>query len=379
MVVRPGQGDVAQARGLEAVAVALHAGLCPASVVGVGQAGLRVHLAVLEVVGTLAHHLVGESAHVHAGVTGGALVVLEQGVAFHLLGGEGLLVSLEVTVEGGVGREQSLLVFGDGVRDGLLVQAFGIDLIEALREGGVFRKAGGDFLERGGAHLDRIEGRTSGLVGQGGGAAVPELDEVEHGVVGSRRVDAAELSADAVGVLVVVHTGGLNGVAGGTGDGTVARQAGVVVELLAQLYLVGIHGHTVGNGTDGLVLEGFGRQLVGIELRAVLLHPVQGDAGLGTGERCPPVGHGVRSEGHGAVHHAFLHFGQVHLVDGLVMGNCLHHGSDVEGLVALGHVAGDERLGHWKLGVERQFGTGGVARSATAFVQNLCHLLVYGQ
>ena len=58
VVVGPGECHVAQGRGLEAIAVALHLGLCPTSVVGVGESRLGIDFAVLEVVGALSHPLV---------------------------------------------------------------------------------------------------------------------------------------------------------------------------------------------------------------------------------------------------------------------------------------------------------------------------------
>ena len=99
-----------------------------------------------------------------------------------------MLVAFEVAVERRVGRDERLLVFGNGVGDGLLAVAFGIDGQELGRERFVLGEAGGDFLEGGRTHFYRIERRTGGLVGQGGGASVPELDEVEHGVVNKWRI-----------------------------------------------------------------------------------------------------------------------------------------------------------------------------------------------
>ena len=50
VVVRPGEGYVAERGRFEAVAVALVLGLCPAAVVGIGQARLGVDFAVFDVV-----------------------------------------------------------------------------------------------------------------------------------------------------------------------------------------------------------------------------------------------------------------------------------------------------------------------------------------
>ena len=167
--------------------------------------------------------------------------------------------------------------------------------------------------------------------------------------------------------------------AGGTGDGAVAGEARVVVEEFAERYLAAIHGDGVGDGANGLVLEGFGREVVGVELGAVLLHPGQRHLRLGVGERGTPVGHVVLHERHGAVGDALLDLGKVHFVHGLTLGEGLHHGSDVKGAVAFLHVFRDERFGNGEFGVERQVGIGGVAEDTTAVVKYLSHLFVGGQ
>ena len=149
-----------------------------------------------------------------------------------------------------------------------------------------------------------------------------------------------------------------------------------MVEHFAQGHLAAVDGYTVRNGAYGFVFELLGGERVGIEGLAVLLHPVEGDALLGGGERRAPVCQVVLHEGHGAVEHAFLHFGKVYLVDGRALLECLHHGSDVEGFVALGHVLGDEGFGQRPLGVEGEVGVGGVAEHAAAVVHDLQHLLV---
>lgn len=59
-------------------------------------------------------------------MTGGTLIVLEDGITLNLLGCHGVLVALEIAVEGRIGGEKRLLILGDGVGDGLLIQTLGI-------------------------------------------------------------------------------------------------------------------------------------------------------------------------------------------------------------------------------------------------------------
>ena len=103
VIIRPCKSHVTQRGSLETVAVAFHLGLCPASVVGIGKTRFRIDFAVLEVVGTLSHHFIRESAHVFAGMAGGTVVGLEEGIAFLLFGSKCIGFTLQITVEGELG------------------------------------------------------------------------------------------------------------------------------------------------------------------------------------------------------------------------------------------------------------------------------------
>ena len=241
MIVGPRQSHIAQGGCLEAVAVTLYTRLCPTSVVGIGQARLHIDFTVFEVVGTLSHHLVREAAHIDTGMARSTLVLLEEGISLYLSGRHSLLVTFQVAVKGRIRRDECLLILGNGIGNGLFAQSFGISRTETLREVGIGCESLYNFVKRCRTHLYRIEGRSCCLCGQGSGTSVPELDEVEHGVVRCRCIDTSQLPAYTVGILVIVHTGRCNVMAGGARYGAVARQARVVIEFLTQLHLVCVH------------------------------------------------------------------------------------------------------------------------------------------
>ena len=70
-------------------------------------------------------------------MTSGALVVLEQSIALNLLGANGIFFALQIAVERTIRREQSFFILGDGVGDGVLVEAFGVNGEEALGKLGI--------------------------------------------------------------------------------------------------------------------------------------------------------------------------------------------------------------------------------------------------
>ena len=71
-------------------------------------------------------------------------------------------------------------------------------------------------------HLDRILDRAFGLFLERGRAAVPELRELPAGVEGGGRVDAADLTANALGIAQLIGAALLQVVAAGARDRVVA-------------------------------------------------------------------------------------------------------------------------------------------------------------
>ena len=155
-------------------------------------------------------------------MAGGTLVVLEEGVAFYLLCRQSLLVTLEVEVEGTVGGEKGLLIFCNGIGDGLLVQTFGIDGQELGGKLLIGCQFGCNLVKGGRTHLHGVQWRTCGLVGQRGCTSVPELYEVEGCIVGGRGVDATHLTCYTLGILLVIYTRSLDTVTGGARHRVVA-------------------------------------------------------------------------------------------------------------------------------------------------------------
>ena len=204
-----------------------------------------------------------------------AFVVLEEGIAFLLLSRHGFVLALQIAVEGRIGSEERLFVFSDGIGDSGFVQSLGINLAERLLEGSVGREACGNFVEGSRTHLYGIEGRASSLGSERLGTAVPELYEIEDGIIGRRCVDATLLSADALGILLVVNASRLDAVARGAGDSAIARQTRVVIEGFAKSHLSGIYADGVRNGAHGFVLELVGSEGIGEEVAALCCHPAE--------------------------------------------------------------------------------------------------------
>ena len=69
----------------------------------------------------------GLSPHGNADMADLAAVLLKEGITFLGFLTDGVFISLEVTVEGTVGGDEGLLVFGDGISDRLGTVAFRID------------------------------------------------------------------------------------------------------------------------------------------------------------------------------------------------------------------------------------------------------------
>jgi len=103
---------------------------------------------------------------------------------FFCCASRGLVVALEIQVEGRVRSHQGRLVGLDGQRH--VVEADRLaGLGEGLAEGvHVFRDAAQGLFDqlRGTVHLDAVLDRTLGLLPQVLGTAIPELRGIEHGV-----------------------------------------------------------------------------------------------------------------------------------------------------------------------------------------------------
>src|SRR5690606_3009801 len=93
-----------------------------------------------------------------------------------------------------------------------------------------------DHQLRGAVHLHAGLHRAGGLFGQVGGAAIPELGGVEHGVEDRGRVARAALPAVADRRGHVVGAAGADAVAGVAGDHVAARQARLEEQHPAQLH-----------------------------------------------------------------------------------------------------------------------------------------------
>ena len=103
-----------------------------------------------------------------------------------------------------------------------------------------------NFIERLAPHLDRIQRRTAGLLGQSSCASVPKLHEIETRIIDRRGVHTA-------GITLIIHSCGTDPVACCTRNRPVGRETCVVVELFSELGLTSIVRKCIGNGTNRLV------------------------------------------------------------------------------------------------------------------------------
>ena len=149
-----------------------------------------------------------------------------------------------------------------------------------------------------------------------------------------------------------------------------------MVEHLAQLGLAGIISHAVGNGADSLVGEFGCGQCVGIELGADFLDGGQTPVAFGIGDGRSPVCQIVLGHRHRFIGENLFHLGQVHFVGGLSILQGFHERLHVEHVVAVFHMFPDQAFGHGPVGIEWEFGRGGVAVHAPAVRQHLGQLLV---
>src|SRR5690554_5535426 len=106
-----------------------------------------------------------------------------------------VLIAFEVAIEGRR-RPKRALVFGDRVGDILFRDAILVERGKLRDEGLILLKALDDLRPKR-AHLYRVLDRAKRLLCERGGAAIPELHEVQVRVEDGGRVDRAKLAVDA--------------------------------------------------------------------------------------------------------------------------------------------------------------------------------------
>ena len=262
----------------------------------------------------------------------------EQAVALLGVLADGVFITLQITVEWAVRRNESFFILCNGVGDGFPSEALGVNLLELRSKGGVRIQLGGDLVpvvRMFVSHFHGIQGRAAGLFLEVGGAAVPELLGVEGGVKDCGSVDAALLAAYACGSGQVIRAALFQGMAGRAGNGVVRGEPHVMKQLVAQFHLGRVRGQLVRNGRDGG--NGvFRAHHVAEDLQALVPDPFLHGRFFQGGERAAPVNHGVGGGGHGAGLEHMLQFGE-----GDGGGRFLH----VVAALAVPHVAGEKAAG----------------------------------
>ena len=202
-----------------------------------------------------AHFLIEIAAHGGAEVAGDAACVEEREEPAAFGFGEGFVVAFEEVVEAVVGFERAfeggdgfgdvvvgdwVLGVGEGFGEGLGV---GFDLLDA--------GDGGGFVWHG--HFAWVEDGAFGLIFESGGAAVPELGDVEACVEGGGGVAAAAFTegAWAGGFVIDAAAVFVDAVAGVAGLRAVFGETLFEVEVFAEFD----HGRGVGVGTGHFVRE----------------------------------------------------------------------------------------------------------------------------
>jgi len=239
-----GDADVAERRDLEEELFGIVFGEGGAAEIGGVGVGLDE-----------AHFLIEIAAHGGAEVAGDAACVEEREEPAAFGFGEGFVVAFEEVVEAVVGFERAfeggdgfgdvvvgdwVLGVGEGFGEGLGV---GFDLLDA--------GDGGGFVWHG--HFAWVEDGAFGLIFESGGAAVPELGDVEACVEGGGGVAAAAFTegAWAGGFVIDAAAVFVDAVAGVAGLRAVFGETLFEVEVFAEFD----HGRGVGVGTGHFVRE----------------------------------------------------------------------------------------------------------------------------
>jgi len=213
-------GDIAESGSFEGSAISLEVTDGLAADVGLG--GLHANTDVVEAV-------VGQ---IGATVTGAAVgLAEEERSALAGLFGESLEFAGEEPVEGRGAGDGCAFVAGDGTGDIPGDDRLGTeDLAELVAVAGDLIEAGFELGE-GEAHLNGIGDGAEGLLLQGVGATVPELEFLEGGIEDGGGVASPLLALNAGGELISVAEALFGIVTIGAGDGVVEREATVEVEL----------------------------------------------------------------------------------------------------------------------------------------------------
>ncbi len=217
MEIGGGEGDVAEGGHLEfeVVVSGFRDGFAPEVLgVGVGVDG--------------SHFLIGVGPEEGSVVAGDAACGDEGLEALQLAGGESGVVALQEFIKAVVGDEGAF-EGGDGVGD--VVVGDGVFLVrESFGESPLIGAEGFDFADRfclvGDGHFNGIEDGALGLSFEGGGAAIPELGEMEAGVEDRGGVAASAFTEGSWGGGLVVDAAPLfvHGMAGVAGLGIVCGE-----------------------------------------------------------------------------------------------------------------------------------------------------------
>jgi len=220
-----GAGDVAKRGHFEEAAVGEAVG--DGGAAGIKEARVRLGEAELLEAGAAE-----QRTSVAEGAAGGEELI----EALFFGDGEGGAVALEEAVPAGGGEERALEGgegAGDvGERERLFVLGEGLG--EEGRVGGAVLKNLDDGLLAGEAHFDGVEERAGGLRFERGGAAIPELGEVQGGVEDGGRVARAAAAVDAGRGGLAVGAGAGERMAGVAADAAGAGEAGFEEEAAAQ-------------------------------------------------------------------------------------------------------------------------------------------------
>ena len=230
--VGAGDGDVAKAGSLEGALVRFDMRHVIAAKVG-------DLLVVAHALAGVVELIVGEEREGGAdGVAGGAVAfrrILEGGHASNLRRGKRILLALiGVLVKGRVAAEDGALKAGQGV--GHAVEGDGIGPIHAAEKGPI-RRVGAQFGNRGLVsfiHLQRVEDRGADLRFEAGGTAVPEQQRRVGRVDQAGGVAQPQCAAHADRPLFDIRESSLRAMAGGTGEGIVFGEPGVIKQPPAQ-------------------------------------------------------------------------------------------------------------------------------------------------
>ena len=333
----------------------------------------KLEASIRKVVCMQAHKLVALTTEVRTNVASCAVILLEELVTLLCLLRNGSIITIEILIEGRVGRQQCTLELLNSISNCCLGDTLlGVALAECTHHLRILLELCHDHIERGRSHLHGVHRRTSSLIGQGCSTTIPELHEVVDCIENGRSIYATKLACNTLRILTIVDARSIQAVARSARYGIINRKASVVIESHAESHLRSIHGQRLSNRAYRLA-SAITCQTIVVVGCAIVHHPIEDDFTLSLGHIATPMHQVVLRHRHTLIQSDLLDLGYIHGRGHLIRLESLHKRSDVERAIARLDILHNNITCHGYLRIEGHIRFGGVAIQATALDKDCSH------